>query len=100
MKMGTKIRIKRNTLGSMTNNMWAASCHLNEGLVGKIDSHCILPGKIYIDIDGAIWEVNEDDIEPVEEKLNWKDQGLCPHCGRRGKFISLAIVCEEHGIYV
>lgn len=34
----------------------------------------------------------------VKELL--KKKGLCPRCGKLGSWISLALVCDKHGIYV
>lgn len=28
---------------------------------------------------------------------NWKEQGLCPSCGHKGEWRSLALVCPTHG---
>ena len=33
-------------------------------------------------------------------RLRWKEMGNCPHCGYRGDWVSLALRCVYHGIYI
>jgi hypothetical protein len=35
-----------------------------------------------------------------DSSVNWKQQGLCPQCGDKGQWISMACVCPMHGRFL
>jgi len=61
---------------------------------------------------GGIWEVNKPDfVKPDFDKkedfaaalvfdgLEMHGMDVCPQCGKEGKFIKMALVCPDHGVF-
>jgi hypothetical protein len=44
------------------------------------------------------WKIEQNSDKIVENTR--REHGLCPQCGSEGKWISFALVCDTHGLYV
>lgn len=103
MKIGDKVIFKKKSTGCRTISYGAYQYQgFDEGTKGVIYGYAMNVSQISVDIGGQTWDIDVVDIELDEHKpsgKSWKEQGLCPVCGKDGIFISLGLVCQQHGLY-